>query len=79
MLHKYCSIKRATDTHVIKLPKRYLVDPALVATALRQDMTAIPRDSDLPGCILDTFVTARLCAELDVSSTSACTLWGGGK
>lgn len=56
-------------TRLIKSPKRYVVDPALVATALRADMAAILRVGDLLGRILDTFVMAQLRAMLDVSAT----------
>lgn len=56
-------------TRLVKSRKRYVVDPALVATALRLDMTAILRDGDVLGRTLDTFVMAQLRAELDVSST----------
>lgn len=56
-------------TRLIKSPKRYVVDPALVATALRMDTAAILRDGNLLGRILDTFVISQLRAELDVSAT----------
>ncbi len=47
-----------------KSPKRYVVDPALIAGALRLDVAGILRDGDLLGRILDTFVAAHLRAEL---------------
>lgn len=56
-------------SRLIKASKRYVVDPALVTTALRLDSAGIMRDGDLLGRILDTFVMAQLRAELDVSAT----------
>jgi predicted AAA+ superfamily ATPase len=56
-------------SRLIKSPKRYVVDSALVATALRMDTAAILRDGDLLGRFLDTFVISQLRAELDVSAT----------
>jgi predicted AAA+ superfamily ATPase len=50
-------------------PKRYLVDPALVAAALRIDARDVMRDGDLLGRILDTFVVAQLRPELAISAT----------
>lgn len=55
-------------SRLIKTPKRYLVDPALVSTALRLDAAAIIRDGDLLGRILDTFVMAQLRPETEVSA-----------
>jgi predicted AAA+ superfamily ATPase len=54
-------------SRLIKTPKRYLVDPALMSAALRLDATAIMRDGDLLGRILDTFVMAQLRPEVEVS------------
>jgi predicted AAA+ superfamily ATPase len=54
-------------SRLIKTPKRYLVDPALVTAALRLDTAAILRDSDLLGRILDTFVMAQIRPEVEVS------------
>ena len=48
-------------------PKRYLVDPALLAHLLRLDAGGIVRDGDLLGRVLDTFVAAQLRPELAVS------------
>lgn len=50
-------------------PKRYLVDPALIAAALRLDVTDVMRDGNLLGRILDSFVVAQLRPELSASST----------
>jgi predicted AAA+ superfamily ATPase len=55
-------------SRLIKTPKRYLVDPALMATALRLDAPAILRDGDLLGRLLDTFVMAQLRPEAEVSA-----------
>jgi len=44
-------------------PKRYFVDPAIPAAALRLDAGAVLRDGDLLGRLLDTFVAAQLRAE----------------
>ena len=49
--------------------KRYLVDPALAAAVLRLDPSAIIRDGDVLGRLLDTFVVAQLRSELAVSET----------
>jgi uncharacterized protein len=50
-------------------PKRYLVDPALMAGLLRIDTAAVMRDGNLMGRLLDTFVASQLRAELTVSVT----------
>jgi hypothetical protein len=54
---------------LIRSPKRYVVDPALIAGILRADATAILRDGDLLGRILDTFVAAHLRAELPIAES----------
>jgi len=54
---------------LVKTPKRYLVDPALMSAALRLDARAIMRDGDLLGRVFDTFVAAQLRPELEVSTT----------
>lgn len=48
---------------LILSPKRYVVDPALVAAALHLDADAIARDGDLLGRFLDSFVFAQLRAD----------------
>lgn len=48
--------------------KRYLVDDALVAAALRMDVDGVLRDGDLLGRVLDTFVMAQLRAETTIST-----------
>jgi uncharacterized protein len=54
---------------LVRRPKRYLVDPALMTTALRVDETGVLRDGDLLGRVLDTFVTAQLRPQLGLSAT----------
>lgn len=44
-------------------PKRYVLDPGLVAAALQVDADGVMRDGDLMGRMLDTFVAAQLRAE----------------
>ncbi|MGZ8636591.1 MAG: ATP-binding protein [Actinomycetota bacterium] len=48
-------LKRLTSS-----PKRYVVDPGLMAGVLRVDATAVMRDGDLLGRFLDTFVVAQI-------------------
>ena len=48
-------------------PKRYVVDPALLAHLLRLDAGGVLRDGDLLGRVLDTFVAAQLRPELALS------------
>lgn len=50
-------------------PKRYLIDPSLIATVLRVDEQGVIRDGNLLGRILDTFVAAQLRPEIAVSAT----------
>ena len=54
-------------TRLVRGPKRYIVDPSLVAAALRLDLETVLRDGDLLGRVLDTLVAAQLRPELDVS------------
>jgi predicted AAA+ superfamily ATPase len=55
---------------LVKMPKRYLVDPALVAAVLGLGDDAILYGPDMLGRLLDTFVAAQLRAELAVSGLS---------
>ena len=48
-------------------PKRYLVDPALLAEIVGVTETAVLHDGDLLGRVLDTFVAAQLRAEAEVA------------
>lgn len=54
---------------LVKQPKRYVIDPALIATALRVTEEGVLRDGNLLGRILDTFVAAQLRAEATVSTS----------
>lgn len=49
--------------------KRYVIDPALVASLIRVDERAVLRDGDLLGRLLDTFVASQIRAELAVATT----------
>jgi predicted AAA+ superfamily ATPase len=49
---------------LVKSPKRYLIEPALLGAALRLDLLSVLRDGDLLGRLLDTFVAAQLRPEL---------------
>jgi uncharacterized protein len=49
--------------------KRHLVDPALIASILRLDESAVLRDGDLLGRLLESFVVAQIRAELAVCTT----------
>ena len=55
-------------SRLVKSSKRYVIDPSLVAGALRLDRTSVLRDGDLLGRLLDTFVAAQLRPELVASS-----------
>lgn len=55
---------------LVHSPKRYIVDAALLTSALRVDSNGVLRDGDLLGRVLDTFVTAQLRPEV---ALSACT------
>jgi predicted AAA+ superfamily ATPase len=54
---------------VVKTPKRYVVEPALIAAALRLDTRGILSDGDLLGRLLDTFVAAQLRPEVMLSDS----------
>jgi predicted AAA+ superfamily ATPase len=56
-------------SRLAKAGRRYLVDPSLVTTALRLDETAVLRDGDLLGRVLDTFVVAQIRPEIELSAT----------
>ncbi len=55
---------------LIHHPKRYVVDAALMAAALRIDVAGIMRDGNLLGRVLDTFVAAQLRPEVLVSDAT---------
>jgi hypothetical protein len=54
---------------LVHQPKRYLIDPALIAAALRTDVAGVMRDGELLGRVLDSFVGAQLRPELAVSAS----------
>jgi predicted AAA+ superfamily ATPase len=54
---------------LVQRPKRYLIDPALIAAALRIDVAGVMGDGGLLGRVLETFVAAQLRAELAVSAS----------
>lgn len=53
-------------SRLVKTGKRYLVDPSLAAAALQLDETAVMRDGDLLGRIIDTFTVAQVRPELEL-------------
>jgi hypothetical protein len=53
---------------LVKLPKRHLIDPALLRGVMPFDVRKIMRDADLLGRVLDTYVAAQLRAECSVST-----------
>jgi len=54
-------------SRLVKAPKRYLIDPALVTAVLGLNRDAILYGPDMLGRLLDTFVAAQLRAELAAS------------
>jgi uncharacterized protein len=52
---------------LVKTPKRYLIDPALVAAVLGLGRDAILYGPDMLGRLLDTFVAAQIRSELAAS------------
>ena len=54
---------------LVLMPKRHVVDAALVGAILRLDSNAILRSGDLIVRLLDTFVVSQLRAELAVSAS----------
>lgn len=53
---------------LVRQPKRYLVDAALVAAALRLDVDGVLRDGTLLGRVIETFVAAQLRPEVALST-----------
>jgi len=45
-------------TRLIRTPKRYVVDPALVGSALGLDPASVLRDGDVLGRLIDSFAVA---------------------
>lgn len=54
---------------LVHAPKRYVVDAALIAAALRLDAQAVIADGDILGRTLDTFVLAQLRPEVVAANT----------
>jgi hypothetical protein len=54
---------------LVRQPKRYLIDPALVASALRVDVHGVMGDGSLLGRVLETFVAAQLRPEAWISKS----------
>jgi predicted AAA+ superfamily ATPase len=52
-----------------RMPKRYLVDPALTGAVLRLDAAAVLRDGDLLGRMIETFVAAQIRPELSLAKS----------
>jgi uncharacterized protein len=53
---------------LVHTPKRYLVDPALAAAAVRLDATAVLREGDMLGRLLEMFVVAQLRPQIEIGS-----------
>jgi predicted AAA+ superfamily ATPase len=58
-------------TRLVKGPKRHLVDPSLMAAALRLDDAALMRDGDLLGRLIETFVLAQIRPEVQLGPGGA--------
>ena len=56
-------------SRLTRLAKRYLVEPAVITTALRLDRAAVLRDGNLLGRLIDTFVAAQIRAELTIAAS----------
>ncbi|MGH9110778.1 MAG: ATP-binding protein [Acidimicrobiales bacterium] len=54
---------------LVRGPKRYLIDPALLSGILRVDVNAVMRDGNLLGRVLDTFVAAQLRSEVPLAAS----------
>ena len=54
---------------LIKAPKRYLVEPSIIASVLRLDQAALLWDGNLLGRMIDTFVAAQNRLELSVAQS----------
>ena len=54
-------------SRLTEMPKRYVIDPALLAYLVRVDVAGVMRDGDLLGRVIDTFVAAQLRPELALS------------
>jgi predicted AAA+ superfamily ATPase len=54
---------------LVRTPKRYVIDAALIAAALRLNTQAVISDGDVLGRMLDTFVVAQLRPEAVVAES----------
>jgi len=54
---------------LVRAPKRYLIDPALIPAALRLTAQGVLNDGDVLGRMLDTFVVAQLRPETIVAES----------
>lgn len=54
---------------LVRTPKRYVIDAALVAAALRLSAQAVINDGDMLGRTIDTFVVAQLRPEVVVAQS----------
>ncbi len=54
---------------LVRTPKRYVIDAALIAAALRLNAQAVISDGDVLGRMLDTFVVAQLRPEAVVAES----------
>jgi uncharacterized protein len=54
---------------VVRAPKRYVIDAALIGAALRLNTQAVMSDGDILGRMLDTFVVAQLRPETIVAES----------
>lgn len=56
-------------SRLIKAPKRYLVEPSIIASVLRLNRAAVLRDGNLLGRMIDTFVAAQIRPELAIAQS----------
>ena len=54
---------------LVQTPKRYMIDAALITTALRLDAGGVLADGDTLGRVIDTFVMAQLRPETVVAES----------
>ena len=54
---------------LVHSPKRYIVDPSIIAAVLRLDPASVLRDGNLLGRMIDTFVAAQIRPELAVAES----------
>ena len=56
-------------SRLTRLPKRYLVEPALITTVLRLDASTVLRDGNVLGRVVETFAAAQIRAELPLATS----------